>query len=165
MKQLVLFFILLLNILKADALPEYTLKVAYLYNFALLTDWSNKQQSSDFSICFYQEDFGEASDVLNNKDFRNQKIKTSTISSLKEANSCQIVFIRESEKEGGKKLIKELLGKQVLIVSENKELTDSHIRILQNNNKLSFDVSLNTLKESDLIVSSRLLKLARKVTQ
>jgi hypothetical protein len=169
MKQLIVLFIfittLFSSILNAGALPEYTLKTAYLYNFALLTDWPEDEQSDDFNICFYQKDFGESSDVLKNKKFHNKKIKVSTISTLKEAKECKIVFIRKDEEESGKRLIQELLGKHILIVSENKNLTDSHITISQENHKLAFDVSLKTLKMSDLSVSSRLLKLARKVKQ
>ncbi len=165
MKQLILCFILLLNLLKADALPEYTLKTAFLYNFALLTNWPEDEKLDDFNICFYKKDFGESSDILNNKYFKNQKIKVSTISSFDEAKACQIVFIRKNQEEKGKELIQELLGKHVLIVSENKNLIDSHITISEDNHKLAFDVSLKTLKESNLIVSSRLLKLARRIIQ
>ena len=73
------------------------------------------------------------------------------------------IFIRKNEEQEGKELIQKLLGNHILIVSENKNFTDSHIIISQDNHKLVFDVSLKTLKKSDLEVSSRLLKLARKV--
>jgi hypothetical protein len=169
MKQLILLFIfistLFSNILNAKALPEYTLKTAYLYNFALLTNWPEDEQTDNFHICFYKEDFGEASEVLENKDFSDKKIKIFTISNIDDAKTCQVVFIREDQEKKGKELIQELLGKHILIVSENKNLTDSHITISQENHKLVFDVSLKTLKMSDLAVSSRLLKLARKVKQ
>jgi hypothetical protein len=165
MKQLILFFILISNILKADALPEYTLKAAYLYNFALLTDWPNKQQTGDFNICFYKEDLGEASSALENKKFHDKKIKILTLLSYNKADKCQVIYIRKKEGKNAKELIQKLFGKPILFVSENPKITDSHITILPKGRKLTFDVNLKTFKESDLLVSSRLLKLARKVEQ
>lgn len=168
MKQLILLFILIhtlfSNIVNAKALPEYTLKTAYIYNFALLTDWPDDEQKDDFNICFYKKDFGQASDVLENKKSHNQKIKISTISDISEAKKCQIVFIRKNQEEG-KELIQELSGEPVLIVSENQHLANSHITISQDNHKLVFDVNLKTLKMNNLAVSSRLLKLAHRVEQ
>ena len=167
MRQIIILFIMTLsvfvNIVKADSLPEYTMKAAYLYNFALLTDWPSNQQSDTFNICFYREDFGEASDALKNKILRNQKIRIMTISSPEEAKECHMIFIREAEEQKSEKLIQKLSGSSVLIVSETSKVSDAHIRILKENRKLAFDVSLKPIKESDLSVSSRLLKLARKV--
>lgn len=163
MKQILIFLILMVNLLKAEALPEYTLKAAYLYNFALLTDWHNVGTSGDFNICFYKDDFGSASDALNNKVLRNQKVKVSTVATPDAAKGCQIVFIRENEEQSGEKLIQKLAGSSVLIVSENPKLADAHIVMLRDNRKIAFDINLKPIKAADLSVSSRLLKLARKV--
>lgn len=169
MKQLIVLFLfihtLFATIVNAEALPEYTLKTAYIYNFALLTDWPEDEQSADFNICFYKKDFGEASEVLENKKFNNQTIKIFTISNSDDAKKCKIVFIRKDEENKGEALIQELLGKQILIVSENKNLSNSHIAILKDNNKLAFNVNLKTLKMSNLVVSSRLLKLAKDINK
>lgn len=163
MKQIVVFLIFMVNLLKAEALPEYTLKAAYLYNFALLTDWHNAGTSGDFNICFYKDDFGSASDALNNKVLRNQKVKVSTVATPDAAKGCQIVFIRENEEQSGEKLIQKLAGSSVLIVSENSKLADAHIVLLRDNRKIAFDINLKPIKAADLSISSRLLKLARKV--
>lgn len=163
MKQLVIILMMLLSMLKADPLPEYTLKSAYLYNFALLTDWRKGEVSGDFNICFFKEDFGVASDVLNSKQLHNQKVKVSKIVTPEAAKGCQMVFIREGEDQSGEKLIEKLSGISVLIVSENTKISDAHITMLRENRKIVFDVNLKSMKVSELSVSSRLLKLARRV--
>lgn len=169
MKKLLIFLLLqisiFVHILQAEnLLPEYTMKAAYLYNFALLTDWPEDEEN-DFTICFYTEDFGEASDALNDKILHNKRTKIKTVTLLEEAKSCQIVFIREGEEHKGVEIVQKLLRLPILVVSESGNLLDSHIRILRENRKLAFDISLNSLKGSDLKVSSRLLKLARNVQQ
>jgi hypothetical protein len=163
MRQLVLFLIFVVSFLRADALPEYTIKAAYLYNFALLTDWHDGKTSGDFNICFYKEDFGSASDALNNKVLHNQNVKVSTVTTPEAAKGCQIVFIRESAEQSGEKLIQKLAGTSVLIVSESPKISDAHITMLRDNRKIAFDINLKPIKEADLSVSSRLLKLARRV--
>ena len=53
-----------------QAVPEYTMKAAYLYNFALLTTWPVADSAVDkgFNLCFYgQDEFGPALDKLNAK--------------------------------------------------------------------------------------------------
>lgn len=136
MKQFVVILMMTLSMLRADSLPEYTLKSAYLYNFALLTDWHKGTASGDFNICFFKEDFGAASDVLNNKQLHNQKVKVSTIVTPEAAKGCQMVFIREGEDQGGEKLIEKLSGTSVLIVSENSKISDAHITMVRENRKI-----------------------------
>lgn len=163
MRQIILFLIFMVSFLRADALPEYTIKAAYLYNFALLTDWHNGEASGEFNICFYKEDLGRASNALNNKMLRNQKVKVSTVTTPEAAKGCQMVFIRENEEQSGEKLIQKLSGSSILIVSENPTINDAHITMLRDNHKIAFDINLKSIKVSDLSVSSRLLKLARRV--
>jgi hypothetical protein len=163
MRQLILFLIFIVSFLKAEALPEYTLKAAYLYNFALLTDWHNSEPSGDFNICFYKEDFGSASTALNNKTLRGQKVKVVTVTTVQEVKGCKVVFIGESEGIKGEKLIQELSRIPTLIVTDNPKISNSHIIIVRDNSKFAFDVNLKILKEADLSISSRLLKLARRI--
>lgn len=165
MKQITLFFLsIMISVgLHADALPEYTLKAAYLYNFALLTDWPNSDQSSEFDMCFYREDFGSASSALQNKIIRNRKVKVTTVTTSEEAKGCQMIFIRKDDEQNGERLINRLSGIPILIVSETPHMNDAHITIVDEGRKLAFDISLKTLKHSNLSLSSRLLKLARRV--
>ena len=163
MKTFILILIALTTILRADSLPEYTLKAAYLYNFALLTNWEEGELDDEFNICFYREDFGVASDTLQNKSLHNKHVKVRNVSTFEEAKKCQMLFIRENESVPSKNLIERLKGLPILIVGESQKIDDSHIKIVEENHRLAFDVSLKSLKNTDLTLSSRLLKLARKV--
>ncbi|MFH0709474.1 MAG: YfiR family protein [Pseudomonadota bacterium] len=168
MKQIIILFYVTIMIsagLRADALPEYTLKAAYLYNFALLTDWPKGEESEDLNICFYREGLGNASVALQNKMVGNRKIKVVDVATAEETKVCHMVFIPENEGRSSENVIRQIVGTPVLIVSENKYINDGHITIIREGRKLAFDVSLKSLKRSNLLLSSRLLKLARKVEQ
>lgn len=147
----------------AQALPEYALKSAYLYNFALLTEWVEAEETTKFHLCFYKKDFGTASYMLNGKKVQDKEIHTSTIDTLEEAQQCQMVFIREAYKEDTQKLVEKLAGKQILIVSENEQTNNAHITILKDHTKLAFTINMQSLQKTELHLSSRLLKLAKKV--
>jgi len=160
------FSLLSLNVLKAtDALPEYTLKAAYLYNFALLTNWPNEANEDEFRICFYKQDLGIASDQLNDKKIHNRNVKVYTIKNDKEFKECNMVYVREEEVVGASELIATLKELPILIVSENLKNLHEHITILDQERRLAFDVSLDAMKETKLSVSSHLLKLARSIKQ
>lgn len=165
MKRIILFYlpIIMSALLRADALPEYTLKAAYLYNFALLTDWPKGEKTAKFDLCFYREDLGSASKALQNKMIGERKINVMTVTTYEEVKGCNMLFIPENEGQNIQKMIRTHAGTSTLIVSENPRFDDAHISIAREGRKLAFDINLKTLKESELSLSSRLLKLARKV--
>ena len=168
MKPFTLFLTLLFfsATLYSQSLPEYTLKAAYLYNFALLSDWpESKKSSQTFNLCFFQNDLDEASDALNNKSIHDKILKTLIVSTPQEAVDCQMIFIREQEIQKSKKLIHALSNQAILIVAESPDIQDSHITIFKENQKLAFNINLQRLKKTSLVLSSHLLKLAKRVNQ
>jgi hypothetical protein len=150
--------------LQAKALPEYALKTAYLYNFALLTKWSvNDNKSDTFNICFYKEDFGTASDVLKEKTIHDKKINIFSIDTVEDTKECQMVYIRDKELIEEAQLFELLSKAHILVVTDNEEIKNTHITIFSDSTKLAFNINLKSLKNTDLTVSSHLLKLAKKV--
>jgi hypothetical protein len=155
-----------MNVLKAaDALPEYTLKAAYLYNFALLTNWPTEADKDKFKMCFYKQDLGIASDQLNDKKIHDKNVKVYTMENSKDFKECDLVYIREEEVVGASELIASLKQLPILIVSENLKNLHEHITILEQERRLVFDISLDAIKETKLSLSSHLLKLAQSIKQ
>lgn len=170
MKRLLLLLTLILSLhvsplQAAEALPEYTLKAAYLYNFALLTDWPLESKSEDFNLCVYGHDsFSFALSTLENKAIGERIIKVRTITVPEDAKKCQIVFFGEADKNKEQKLLREIASLPILLVSDNAKIAHYHILIVQDNERLAFTINTKALKESNLNLSSRLLNLAKKVT-
>lgn len=168
MKKLLLIpfiiVIVIVQTLQARALPEYAIKTAYLYNFALLTQWSvNDNQSETFNICFYKEDFGTASDILKEKTIHEKKVNILSIDTIEDAKKCQMVYVRDKELMEESKLLELLTNSNILVVTDNENIQNTHITIFSESTKLAFNINLKSLKNTDLTVSSHLLKLAKKV--
>ena len=171
MKRLSIIFILILTLhattLKAvDALPEYTLKAAYLYNFALLTDWpSNQQEAKEFNLCIYKSDsLGKAFDVLSQKQISQKPIKVSYRTSMEELRECHLIFVPNGNtKLQNKQLIKTVKQLPILLVSDDDKLDEVHIQIIQSNDRLIFTINTKLLEKIGLNLSSRLLNLAKEV--
>lgn len=153
------------NVLIGDALPEYSLKTAYLYNFAVLTDWPENEDFGDFNVCLYgRNPLNPALNALKHKNIHNRNVTIRSITTPEEAKGCQILFIEGGERQKNQRMAEEISRLPILLVTDNPDLPDYHIAIVRSNDKLAFNVQLKPLQKSNLHLSSRLLKLAKKVT-
>lgn len=168
MKQL-LFFLLCISSLfaqsnKVEALPEYTLKAAYVYNFALLTDWPH-QDTESFSVCLFDnQPFSEAFKVLEQKRIGKNPISIRFIQQGGTLSGCRILFLSKHERNRNQNTVNTLAKEPILTVTDDEGLTQAHIQILQHNERLVFSINLGALQKSNLTLSSRLLQLAKEVT-
>lgn len=168
MKQIVTLILFIVSVCSctlkaADALPEYTIKAAYLYNFALLTDWPESKKTGDFNLCLYGKDgFGSAIYALEGKTMGDQIVTIQVLSERDDVTKCHILFLGKTEQQKEQKLLHEIATLPILLVTDNVKMTRYHIMIVQDNEKLAFTINTKVLKESNLNLSSRLLNLAKK---
>jgi len=149
-----------------EAVPEYTMKAAYLYNFALLTTWPQPASAAgqDFNLCFYgQDDFGPALDKLNGKDVNGQKIRVLQLDHPEEALRCQLVFINEPNANRLRRLTSVLGNAPVLTVADDKLGRSAMISLTPQNQRLTFTIDANATKSAKLQLSSKLMRLAALV--
>jgi len=150
----------------SEAVPEYTMKAAYLYNFALLTTWPQPSSASgqDFTLCFYgQDDFGPALDKLNGKDVNGQKIRVLRLGRPEEALRCQLIFINESNTSRLHRLASVLGNAPVLTVADDTLSQSVMISLTPQNQRLTFAINANAAKAANLQLSSKLMRLAAHV--
>jgi len=149
----------------AQAVPEYTMKAAYLYNFALLTTWpSTARAGADFNLCLYgQDDFGPALDKLNGKDVNGQKIQVLRLAHPEGARQCQLVFISETDATRLRRLASVLGDAPVLTVTDEYLGHSAMISLAPENKRLTFAINATTAKSAQLQFSSKLMRLATQV--
>jgi hypothetical protein len=155
-----------MNTAKADGLPEYSIKAAYLYNFALLTDWPPSKKTDRVNMCFYgQHGFGSTFDVLRKKSINNQPINLLDISKLAQVKDCHVLFLGEIDLKSQQELMRDIVGMPILVVTDNADIVSDmvNISIASEHGRLVFDINLDAAKQVGLNLSSKLLKLARKV--
>lgn len=149
-----------------QAVPEYTMKAAYLYNFALLTTWpvSASAADKDFNLCFYgQDEFGPALDKLNGKDVNGQKVRVLRLDHPEQALQCQLIFINEPNASRLNRLTSVLGNAPILTVADDKSAPSVMISLTPQNQRLTFTINASATKSAKLQLSSKLMRLAAQV--
>jgi hypothetical protein len=150
------------------AVPEYAMKAAYLYNFAQLTEWPTKNDTTDtnFNICIYgQNELALPLIALQGKTVNRQQLRFLSVTDVTEARQCQLLYVGEDDAVRGGRLLEALRGTPVLTVTDAPRLARSGamLLIINEERRLSFVVNIDYSKRSQLKFSSKLLSLARRV--
>lgn len=150
---------------------EYELKAAFLYNFALLTDWPRGAATAPdaaFRICVIgRNPFGNSLAKLEGRPVHGQRIALRDIASPGAARDCHILFIAAPESGAVSAVIESLGESSVLTVAESGDdrATAAAITLLNREQRISFAVNLGAARRARLHVSPRLLRLAVRVVE
>ncbi len=143
---------------------EYELKAAFLYNFALFSEWP--AMPDPVYLCVLGADpFGPYLDRYEGRELRGSRVSTRRVASAHEARGCQVLFIAASEHARLPRIRDELAGRPVLTVTEGEGIDRSTVMIVivPEGSRLTFEVNLSAARQAGLNLSSKMLKLARKV--
>lgn len=147
--------------------PEYELKAAYLYNFALFTTWPPDKMPDDGSaivFCVLAQDAQTASiSGLQAKKIRDRSILMRQIASPEEGRGCHVLFVGAGGAEAMPKVLEAVRDSGTLTVTDVADPTrkEAVISMAIENGRLAFDVNLFNARRARLTLSSKLLKLAR----
>jgi hypothetical protein len=154
---------------QAKAIPEYTMKAAYLYNFAQLTEWPSRTATSGetFNLCvFGQEQVAAALEPMRGRRIGGRPLKPVQPTDPAEARQCHLLYIGEADGFRGIHLVEALRGTPVLTVTDDRLVAryGAMLLIVAEGRRLVFDVNLDAAKRSQINFSSKLLRLANRVT-
>ena len=148
--------------------PEYMIKAAYLYHFAMFVDWPAEafaSKNAPIVIGIVGNDpFGPAiDDTVRDKRIDGRPLVVKRLDWAQDLRQCHILFLAD----GGRiaDLVRRLGGLSVLIVGETQDLA-SHGAVINfriEDNRVRFDINVDAAKRSHLTISSQLLNLARIV--
>lgn len=156
---------------EAQALREYQIKAAFLYNFLKFVDWPSEalpETSDAITICVFGDDpFGEALESIKDKIVKSRRITIRRIGPVKDLESCHVLFVGASEETRVPQVMQSLRGSSVLTVGEMDRFAESGgiINFVVEKNKVRFEINLNNAERARLKLSSQLLNLARVVKQ
>jgi hypothetical protein len=159
---LALFFPLLAH---GAAFSEYELKAAFVYNFASFTDWPPKA-APGMSVCVIGQDpFGQALDALEGKVVKGQSLTVRRIGTIAEVRTCRILFISASEVNNLPRLLAAVKDLPVLTVAdmEDAALQGVMIGFAIEKQRITFEINASAARNANIVLSSRLLNLARNV--
>lgn len=161
---------------RADALPEYRLKAAFVYNFIAYTDWPAAAAQAaqagaagaGLNLCLYGADpFGPEIDGLQGKLAAGRSIAVLRKPAGESLKDCQVVFVCASAIDGLPRLLDSLRDRPVLTLADSPGAMRRGVMLNlgMQQGKVSFEANLQAARSAGLELSSKLLRLATEVKQ
>jgi hypothetical protein len=149
---------------------EDDIKAAFLFNFTQFVEWpaAAAAPAEPFRICVVADPaFGAAVErTVAGESINHRAIARSTPASPEAARACQILFVGRQDSDQLDRWLAAVKGLPVLVVGESRAAWEQgvHINFVLENNRVKFDVNKDEATRSGLVISSKLLRVARNVT-
>lgn len=138
-------------------------------NVARFTSWPEQTFNNAepfLNLCVFGDNVVQQSfENIDNKVINKKTIHIINISRLRNLNQCQLLYISELDRNRLIPLLKELESQPILTVGENMDFLQAGgmVGLEKINGKIQLTINLPIAKQSELVISSRLLKLANIV--
>ena len=149
---------------------EYPLKLAFLYNFTKFVEWpagSFRSPDSPLSICIVGHNpFSlEVENELRTRPVGSHAVEFVALKQTDKLNLCHIVFIPVTEKDQAG-ILRSLKGSGALTVGESEgfAVRGGIVNFTIEGGKVRFEINTLAADRAGLRISSKLLSLARVVT-
>jgi hypothetical protein len=152
---------------RADTAEEYRLKLAFLYNFASFTEWP-ATVGATLNLCVYgQDSFGGDLEKLQGRSVAGRSLTVRRTTSLEALANCQVVFIAQPAIGNLPRVLDSLRGKPVLTVADSPGACGQGVMLNMGTaqNRVQFEANLAGARDNGLVLSSKLLRLAKEVYQ
>ncbi|MFO7892060.1 MAG: YfiR family protein [bacterium] len=146
---------------------EYQVKAKYLYNFTRFVDWPDQTFShpdSPFIIGILGEDpFGiDLDKTVEGKKIKNRNFIIKRFKKFNDLKYCHILYIGIDDHGKRKKIIKKLSDRNILTVSDKKNFAQNGgiINFIIKDKKIRFQINFQAAQESNIQISSKILRQA-----
>ncbi|MBS1858290.1 MAG: YfiR family protein [Acidobacteria bacterium] len=148
---------------------EYEVKAAFLYKFASFVEWPAEASNPPLGICVLGQDpFGPSLDrITRDKRVSGRPFMVRRLRPGEGVGECHILFIAASERPRLKQILDSRQGEPVLTVSDVPGFCESggDINLALADNRVRLEINPAAMQRAGLLVSSRLLSLARLVRE
>ena len=146
---------------------EYQLKAVFLFNFTQFVNWPDnafENTQSPLVIGVIGENpFGSyLAQTVSGEKINGHPLAVQNYKNEEEIKSCHILFVNVAETKKQEQVLEEVQGKNILTVSDQPDFLKEGgmIRFVMNNNKIKLQINMEACKESKMVLSSKLLRLA-----
>lgn len=153
----------------AEDLSEAQIKAAYLYNFAKFVEWPVEvlPGNAELLLCVIGSNVLDgALEALNGRNIGTHPLRVATQSYANiSLAGCHLVFIGASEQQRFLVILKTLGNAPTLSLSDIEDFAGKGggIGLLLRDNKVLFEVNLETIRNAGLHMPSQLLNIAADV--
>ena len=155
---------------RAAPSPEYLIKAAYLYNFALFVEWPAEvfaTRDAPIVIGIIGADpFDQALErTIQDKRINGRTLVVRRLQPGQDVRQAHILFVRSSEAARNDELIGRLAGHPVLLVGETPDFSrrGGTITFTIEDERVRFEINVEAVRRARLNVSATLLNVARVV--
>ena len=160
-----------LGISRAETTGEYQVKAAFFYHFANFVDWPASTFTATkghLRICVMGQDpFGPILDAtLSKKSVRDHPFEILRNPPTSQLRHCHVLYLPASASSQLRALRLHVTEEDVLTVGETLEFMKhgGMVQFFLNNQKVQFAVNTDVVNQTQLKVSSKLLRLAKIYT-
>lgn len=150
---------------------EYQVKAAFLFNFAQFVEWPARAfPTSDTPLVIGilgDDPFGDYLDELvKGEKVGGRPVVIRRCDNLPEAGACHILFISRSEHASLKEILHGLKGRSILTISDADSFNryGGMVRFVMENGKIRLRIQLQSAKDANLTISSKILRPATIVS-
>lgn len=143
------------------------IKAAFLYHFAQFSTWPEEvfdDAAAPIRLCILGKDpFGEALKQLQGKTVHNRPLAIHHLPAGASARGCHLVFIGPMPKQMLQASLRQLQNQPVLTVGEGEDFLKQGgmVRLVEEKNRIQFEINITAARRAGLQLSARLLRLAR----
>jgi len=153
-----------------QAIDEYEVKAAFLYNFAKFVEWPSRSfqtRQDPIAVCVLGHNpFGNAlQEVIRGKSIDGRAFVFRQVADAEEASACQILFVSASAEKRFRSLWGSLKPAGILTVGEAEGFASSGgvINFKLDSGRVRFEINVDAAEHAQLHISSKLLSLAEIV--
>lgn len=146
---------------------EYQVKAVFLFNFAQFVDWppasfAGEQAPLVIGILGTNPFGPYLEETVSGEKISGHPVTVQYFQDEADAKACHILFINLPEMRKRKHAIESLKGNNILTVCEAADFPrqGGMIRLFTRNNKIKLLINLEASRAADLVLSSKLLRLA-----
>jgi len=152
------------------AVSETDVKAAFLYNCAKFVEWPKDTFASEtapiqIAVIGDDEFASKLKSLLSDKKAQGRSFEVKKISNPQDVKSFQIVFISSSETRRLPQILDAAKKSSVLTIGETEQFVDlgGMINLFFEDAQLRFEVNADAAEKARLVISSKLLRLAKRV--
>ena len=156
--------------LRAQAVDEYQVKAAFLYNFAKFVAWppaSFKSPTDPIAICVLGQSpvSGALEQAVSGKTIGSRGFIVRQVAEVQAASACHILFLSSSERKRERSILGEIKGSKILTVGETEgfAVEGGIVNFKLDDGKVRIQINVDAAEQAKLQISSKLLSLAQIV--
>lgn len=151
---------------QAEPVSEHALKAAFVFNFAVFTEWPQEALAggAPISVCASASNaLLPALQQLSDKVVNGHRI--SVRAHARPVRGCHVLVLDRADREHWPQLKRDLAGAHVLTVADDQDIgADGAVIVLNmDEQRIAFDIDIAAARSARLTLSSKLLRLARSV--